>query len=162
MEVAVVYYSLQGNAALAAKALAEKLGARLLELKETAPRSLGPGGFMKAGFQAMLGLKSKLQGQPWQDVTGCSELYLLSPVWASKAAPAMNRFLANCDFAGKAVSIYTVQADPVTDYVKARQAMASQVQRKGGTVKASHGLVGAGPGKGVKDALAREVCELIS
>lgn len=162
MEKAVVFYSAQGNAALAAKALAEKLEARLIELKEAKPRTLNPAGFMKAGFQAMLGVRSKLDGAPWQDVAGCGELFLVSPIWASKQVPAINRFLSSCDFTGKAVTIYTVQADPEANADKARQAMADLVRRKGGTVKATHGLVGAAPGQGVKEDLAPKICELIS
>ena len=54
MSTAVVFYSATGNSALAAKALAEKLGAKLIELKEKKQRNLskiGPA-FMGAGFQA--------------------------------------------------------------------------------------------------------------
>jgi len=68
MSIAVVYYSANGNSALAAKALSEKLGARLIELKEAKPRKLDKVGaaFMKAGMQAAFRFRSKLQGQPWR------------------------------------------------------------------------------------------------
>ncbi len=160
MNAAVVYYSFQGNVALAAKALAEKLGARLVELRESKSRSMGPGGFILAGFQASVGLKSKLADQPCQDVSGFGELHLITPIWASKPVPAMNRFLFDCDFSGKTVSLYAVMADPSAKAEKAWQVMAAQVEKKGGKVKATYGLVGAGPGKGVNEELAQNICAL--
>jgi flavodoxin len=160
MERAVVFYSAQGNSALAAKALAGKLGARLVELKESKPRVLDPMGFMKAGFQASMRVRSKLMGMPWQDVVGCSELHIITPIWAARPAPAVNAFLAKCDFKGKAVTLYTVQADPQANAEDARSAMAAAVKRLGGTVKAAHGLVGAAPGKGVNEELALRICSL--
>ncbi len=160
MDAAVIYYSFQGNSALAAKALADKLGARLVELKEPKARSMGPGGFMLAGFQASFGVKSKLTGQPWQEVSGCGELHLITPIWASKPVPAMNRFLSKCDFSGKTVSLYAVMADPSAQAEKAWKVMASQVEKKGGKVKVTYGLVGAGPGKGVKEELAQKIFEI--
>lgn len=159
MGSAVVYYSLQGNSALVAKTLADKLGARLVELREIKHRKMGPSIFMKAGFQASLGVKSKLEGQPWKDVDGCDELHLVTPIWASKPVPVMNTFLAECDFNGRAVTVYTVQADPAANATAAREVMANAVRKKGGAVKAARGLVGAGPGKGVNAELAREICE---
>lgn len=157
MSIAVVYYSAQGNCALAAKALAHKLGARLVELVESKPRTLKPMGFMKAGFQASVGIRAKLAGEPWQEVADCGELYLVTPIWASRQVPAMNRFLEACDFSGKVVTILTVQADPAANAEKAWQAMSAIVEKKGGKVKAVHGYTGAAPGKGVKAELAQEV-----
>lgn len=154
MGIAVIFFSAQGNSACAAKALSEKLGARLVELKELKPRKLDPSGFAKAGFQASFKIRSKLIGQPWLDVTDCSELHLITPVWAAKPVPAINTFLSACGFKGKSVTIYTVQADPEANAVAAREAMADAVLRKGGTVRASHGLVGAAPGMGVNEGIA--------
>lgn len=159
MNTAVVFFSLQGNSALAARALADKLGARLVELKETQAREF-PSGFAKAGFQAFFGISSKLAGQPWNDVNDCSELHIVSPVWATKTTPALNRFLSKCDFSGKSVTIYSVQADPAANAVSAREKIARAVRRKGGTVKAMHGLMGAAPGKGVNEDLADKIKSL--
>jgi flavodoxin len=162
MSIAVVFYSAEGNAALAAKALAEKLGAKRVELKEFKPRNLSKVGFafMVAGFQAAVKSRSKLVGQPWQDVSGCDELHVITPIWAAKPVPAINTFIANCDFSGKKVSVYTVQADPSDSAKPAREAMAETIRKKGGVIAGSYGLVGGGPGKPANDDLAQKINNL--
>jgi len=162
MDKAVVFYSATGNSALAAKALADKLGAKLIELKEEKQRNLskiGPA-FMAAGFQASVGIHTKLQGQPWKDAADCSELHLVAPIWASKIAPAMNTFISEFDFKGKKVFLYTLQADPNDTAVKAREKLAVALAKKGATVAGKYGLTGAGPGKEPKEELAQSICNL--
>lgn len=163
MNAAVVFYSATGNCALAAKALAEKLGAKLIELKEKKPRDLSKvnAAFMKAGMQAVFKFRSKLEGEPWVDAADCQEVHIITPVWASRQAPAANTFIAKCDFKGKKVYLYTVQADTNDTAAKAREGMAATVQRKGGTLAGSFGLLeAAGPGQEPKQELAQKICGL--
>lgn len=162
MGAAVIYYSAQGNSALAAKALAGKLGATLVELRETKKRNLGKVNFafMVAGFQAAFKAKSRLQGQPWLDAASCGELHIITPVWASKPVPAVNTFVSKCNFSGKKVWLYTVQADPNDTAKPSREALARFVQGKGGTVAGSHGLTGSAPGKEPNPGIADKICSL--
>jgi flavodoxin len=160
MGIAVVFYSAQGNSALAAKALSEKLGAKLIELKEKKTRNLekiGPA-FMLAGMQASLKVRTKLQGMPWQDVTDCGELHIIMPIWAAKPAPAVNTFLSKCNFNGKKVFLYTVQADPNDTARPAREKLARALTKKGATVAGSFGLAGSAPGKEPSQELAQKIC----
>lgn len=160
MDNAVIFFSLQGNSALAAKALAEKLGAKIVELKEIKPRNMDSSGFAKAGFQGFFGIRTRLSGEPWLNVADCTELNIITPIWAAKPVPAINTFLSKCDFKGKSVTIYTVQADPAANAAAARDAMAAIVHKKGGKVLAKHGLVGTAPGKGANEGIAANICSL--
>lgn len=162
MATAVVYYSATGNCALAGKALAEKLGAKLIELKEAKQRNLSKvnAAFMMAGFQAAMGIRTKLQGQPWQDASGCDVLHLIVPVWASKPAPAINTFISKSGFQGKRVFLYTVQADPKDTAQASREKLAAKIRNLGGSITGSYGLTGSAPGKEPDDGIAKKICGL--
>jgi flavodoxin len=163
MDTAVIFYSATGSCALAAKALAEKLGAKLIELKEKKPRDLSKvnAAFMKAGMQAVFKFRSKLLGEPWKDAAGCADVRIVTPIWASRQAPAVNTFLTKYDFKGKTVFLYTVQADAKDSASRARDGMAATVSRKGGNVAGSYGLTAsAGPGEKPKQEIAQQICGL--
>jgi flavodoxin len=162
MNTAVVFYSATGNCALAARALSEKLGAKLIELKEKKSRDLSKVGpaFMGAAFRAILGVRSALQGEPWEEAAGCGELHMFTPIWASRPAPAVNTFASKFDFKGKKVTLYTVQADPNDTAKGAREKLAARIRNKGGEVVGTHGLTGAGPGEPPKADLVEKVKSL--
>jgi hypothetical protein len=162
MATAVVYYSATGNCAVAAKALAEKLGASLIELKEKKTRDMSRvnAAFMFAGMRAMMGLRAALRGKPWEDAAGAEELHIVFPIWASRPVPAVNTFIAKYDFTGKRVSLYTVQADPGDTAKPSREKLAEKIKAKGGVAAGAYHLLGAAPGKEPRAELAGEILEL--
>lgn len=162
MSAAVIFYSATGNCALAAKALADKLGAKLVELKEKKPRDLakiGPA-FMGAGFQAVFGVRSALQGRPWDAAADCAELHVVTPIWASRPVPAVNAFVAKCDFKGKRIYLYTVQADPNDTAARAREKLAARIEKRGAEVAGKYGMNGAGPGQEPNPELVQKINSL--
>ena len=159
MGKAVVFFSLDGSCARAASALAEKIGAKRVELKETRLRRL-PMGFMLAGFQAAVGIRTRLIGNPVGEVQGCEELHVITPIWAGNAVPAINSFVSSCDFEGKKVYIYTVQVDPALNAAKAWAKLTKAVQMQGGDVMATRGLLGGSPMKGPKEGIDGEICAM--
>jgi len=110
MSSGVVFYSRSNNTRTGAEYIAGKLGAELIELFETKGRE-GLSGFIKSGYQAVVGKTSQLVGDPWKETEKHSALYLLTPIWGGKTTPAMNAFLKGCDFKGKKVTVITFQAD---------------------------------------------------
>ena len=82
-DTAVVFFSRGGNTKLGAEILSERLNAKLIELKE-----LRPGNALMALFR----MKSRLDSDPWKEITGVRRVYLMSPVWAGSTVPAMNAF----------------------------------------------------------------------
>ncbi|KHA55291.1 hypothetical protein NM74_17500 [Aeromonas hydrophila] len=106
---AVVYFSRSGNTALAARHLANRLGARLFALDASAYR-LGPGGLVKALGDANA-LKSTPEALPdivprTLDLSPFDTLWLGSPVWLYSPAPPIWAFIEHNRFDGKEVVLF--------------------------------------------------------
>lgn len=106
---AVVYFSRSGNTALAARHLANRLGARLFALDAPAYR-LGPGGLVKALGDANA-LKSTPEALPdivprTLDLSPFDTLWLGSPVWLYSPAPPIWAFVEHNRFDGKDVVLF--------------------------------------------------------
>ncbi len=106
---AVVYFSRSGNTALAARHLANRLGARLFALDAPAYR-LGPGGLVKALGDANA-LKSTPEALPdivprTLDLSPFDTLWLGSPVWLYSSAPPIWAFVEHNRFDGKEVVLF--------------------------------------------------------
>ena len=136
MNTVIVYYSHSNNTRAAAEILKDKLGAKLVELKEK-----------KVGnpLQAILKRKTVLVGDPWKETEDASVVYLMFPIWAGHSVPAMNGFVNNekSDFGKKEVIIVTFQADKgLKNSVKVRDYIGNFVRKNGGVVRESYGMVG--------------------
>lgn len=158
MSTAVFYYSLGGNSALAAKALAEKLGATLVQIKERKQRTKI--NFASMGFQAALGLRSRLATDPAAQTAPYDTLHVLTPIWASNMTPAVRAFLSGAALKGKRVTLYAVMADPGLKVDKISAAARKIVEAAGGTLVAVHGLHGGAPGKDARAQLAQDITGL--
>jgi len=155
-EKAVVYFSRNGSTRLAAEILAERLGAKLVELKELKQRR----NFLISGFRAVTKKHSTLSGEPSKEIEDCDTLVLAAPIWAGHASPAMNGFLDIAELTGKIIYILTMQADPghaQSDEVQDHYA--GRVKEAGGSVVGRLALTGASPGKTAKEADLRTALE---
>ncbi len=157
MDSVVVYYSFGGNCALAAQALAEATGGRIIALRETKHRGTDNGAVMRGAMAAMLGLGSRLAGAPWDELGDAKVVHLLTPIWAGQPAPAVHSFLRRASLAGREVVLYTVQADPSASAPKAVERLRRWVAARGGTLRAVHGFVGASIGVPPRQELADEI-----
>jgi hypothetical protein len=106
---AVVYFSRSGNTALAARHLANRLGARLFALDAPAYR-LGPGGLVQALGDANA-LKRAPEALPdivprTLDLTPFDTVWLGSPVWLYSPAPPIWAFIEHNRFDGKEVVLF--------------------------------------------------------
>lgn len=133
-QAVIVFFSKDGNTRIAAKRLNERLDGKLIELRETKK-----GNFLQALFKK----GSKLLGNPWLEIAGATVVYLMQPIWASNAVPAMNAFLQNADFTGKLVTIITFQqfAD-LRNSDKVHQAIAEAVRQRNGRVIGTYAFIG--------------------
>ena len=138
-DTAVVFFSRGGNTRLGAEILSERLSARLVELRERRPGS---------ALMALLRMKSKLDGDPWEQIAGVRRVYLMSPIWAGSTAPAMNAFAAGADFTDKDVYVVTFQnaPDPHLSY-REQQYLAGIVTKNHGSVRECYALLGAKMGQ---------------
>lgn len=106
---AVVYFSRSDNTALAARHLANRLGARLFALDAPAYR-LGPGGLVQALGDANA-LKHAPEALPdivprTLDLTPFDTVWLGSPVWLYSPAPPIWAFVEHNRFDGKDVVLF--------------------------------------------------------
>lgn len=131
MAALVVFYSKSGNTKALAQAYAQRLNADIFEIEERKPR-IG-NGYVKNGFQASFQYASKVKALP--DVSAYETIYVGTPIWASKCAPAINRFLKDTTLKGKKVHGFATLLSKETG---AGMQMAKAVQKKGGTFGEFH------------------------
>ena len=106
MKRLVVYYSLSGNTEMAAKKIAEKLGAELLKIdtEKPMPKSFAAQ-ILVGGGQVMMNYIPKLKPLE-KDPAEYDEIILGSPIWNSKGVPAINAFLKDEKAAAKVTSLF--------------------------------------------------------
>ena len=93
MKTAVVYYSMSGNTALAAKLAAQTLGADLIEVKpEKAFPDKGVRKFIWGGKSAVMAQTPKLLPYSFEPER-YERILIASPIWASTFAPPIRSFL---------------------------------------------------------------------
>lgn len=103
----VVFYSLEGNTKIIASAIAEAIGATLLELKPM--KDIPNSSFSKyvwGGKQVIF--KEKPQLQPFQLAPKDFDTIIFgTPVWAGTFAPALNTFFHQYPLNNKKIGIFS-------------------------------------------------------
>jgi len=102
-QTAVVYFSRSGNTALAARHVARRLNARLIELRAT-DYDLGLAGWVKAMRDAR-GHGADIVPRI-VDLAGIDTVYLGAPVWLYSPAPPIWAFVENNRFDGRRVVLF--------------------------------------------------------
>lgn len=149
MKTAVVYYTYDGSTRVAAEVLAKQLGADVFELEEVKKRGKSALSFMAAGFGALAEKRSRIKNDFAAEMKNYDCVYIGSPVWANKTAPAVNAFLDSLDAAGKKIVLFTLQADPNVESApdKCLAAHKQALEKRGAAVLRLLRLHGASPGK---------------
>jgi len=149
VKTAIVFFSYDGSTRAAAKVLSEKTGADIFELEEKRKRGRSPLSFMAAGFGASIGKRSRLNDTFSRQMESYGRIYIGTPVWAGKAAPAVNSFVHSLDAEGKEIILFTLQADPEPDKnpSKSLETFKSILEKKGAKTVSTARLHGAAPGK---------------
>jgi flavodoxin len=101
MKSLIVYYSLTGKTRLVAQAIAETLNATLVEITEKT-RKLGLFVYLIGGFGAITNRGSKINPLD-VDLKQYEEIFVGSPIWASRPVPAVNSFIYHTNFEGRNV-----------------------------------------------------------
>ena len=93
MRTVIVYYSMNGNTALAAEKIAKKLGAELISIEpEKAYPNKGLKKFFHGGRSAMKNETPKLKPYSF-NADSFERVILGTPVWASNIAPPLRSFI---------------------------------------------------------------------
>jgi flavodoxin len=110
MKTAVIYYSYDGNCALAAEILKAELNADIFRI-ETIDSKKRKGFFLYAwgGNQVIFGIKPPIK--PLSVDVGAYDLVIMGcPVWAGSPAPAIGSFLSKNKMTGKKIALFCCHA----------------------------------------------------
>lgn len=107
MKKAVIFYSLSGNTKAAAKVIADKLSAELIQIdtKKPMPTSMGKQ-MMLGGMQSTFGICPKIKGVP-ENIADYDQIILGTPIWAGKVASPVNTLIKKYGIADKITSVFT-------------------------------------------------------
>jgi len=133
----VVYYSLTGKTKLVSQVIAEALNATLLEITETKPRKLGGFVYLSGSFAAIMNWGSKINPID-VDLKQHETIFIGSPIWAYRPAPAINSFIYQTNFEGRSVvPFFTMGGDNAE---KALANITAKIERSQGKVVGSFAI----------------------
>jgi flavodoxin len=140
MKSLVVYYSLTGKTKLAAGAIAEALNATLVQIEERRPIPF-PFVYLSGGFAAFTNRGSKINPID-VDLKQYERIFLGSPMWASRPAPAINSFIYKTNFEGRSViPFFTMGGDNAE---KALANITTKIEKRQGKVAGSFAITSYG------------------
>ncbi|MBR0471261.1 MAG: flavodoxin [Methanosphaera sp.] len=150
----VVYYSRTNNTREVSEIIAEENDAKLVEIKDKKSRS-GALGYALGAVDSVIGKKTSISYEK-VNLSEYDTIYIGTPVWASKPAPAVLQFIDENDFNG--VNVITFATMMSSGGNKTVNAMNDKISAKGGIVKRSFSLAlkGNDTKQLVMDALSEE------
>jgi len=104
MESIVLYYSRTKKTSKAANTLADEVSADIIEINDLKGR-LGPLNYITASADAMREIKTNIKPST-VDLNKYGLIYIGTPVWAGKPAPAIITLIDECNFQGKDVILF--------------------------------------------------------
>jgi len=140
MKSLVVYYSLTGKTRLVAQAIAEALNATLLEIEERRPVPM-PFVYLSGSFAAFTNRGSKINPID-VDLKQYERIFVGSPVWAYRPAPAINSFIYKTNFEGRSViPFFTMGGDNAE---KALANITTKIEKRQGKVAGAFSITSYG------------------
>ena len=137
MKPLVVYYSLTGKTKLVAQVIAEALNAKLVEIKETKSRKPGPSIYAIGGLEATMNKRSKINPVD-VDLKQHDTIFIGSPIWNSRPAPAINSFIYQTNFEGRSIiPFFTMYGD---NSEKALANITAKIEKSQGKVASSFAI----------------------
>jgi len=110
MNALVAYFSVSGNTAKAAKALAKAAGADLYEIKPAVPYTGADLNWMDKGSRSSVEMNDKNSRPALADtdapVAEHDVIFLGFPIWWYTAPTIINTFLERYDFSGKTIVLF--------------------------------------------------------
>jgi flavodoxin len=140
MKTLVVYYSLTGKTRLAAQAIAEALNATLVEIEERRPIPM-PFVYVSGSFAAFMNRGTKIKPLD-VDLRQYDRIFIGSPIWAYRPAPAINSFIYQTNFEGRSIiPFFTMGGDNAE---KALANITAKIERRQGKVVGSFATTSSG------------------
>lgn len=136
MKSLVVYYSLTGKTRLVAEAIAEALNATIVEIQERRPIPM-PLVYISGSLRAFMNWGSKINPIDI-DLKQYERIFIGSPMWAYRPAPAINSFIYQTDFEGRsAIPFFTMGGDNAESSVAN---ITAKIERRRGKVAGSFAI----------------------
>ena len=104
MKTIILYYSRTKKTSRVANTLAKEILADIVEIEDLKNRS-GPLNYINASVDAMRENKTNIRPQT-VDLSKYGLVYVGTPVWVGKPAPAVITLIDKCDFQGKDVILF--------------------------------------------------------
>jgi flavodoxin len=136
MKALVVYYSMTDKTELVAQVIAEALNATLVEIEERRPIPI-PFVYLSGGFAAFTNRGRKIKHVD-VDLKQYDRIFIGSPIWASRPAPAINSFIYQTNFEGRGIIPFFTMAGDNADEALAN--ITAKIERSGGKVAGSFAL----------------------
>jgi flavodoxin len=128
MKTIILFYSRSRKTALVARTLADEVNADILEVTDLNNRN-GPLNYLKASVDAFRENKT-LINPATVDLADYDLVYVGSPTWASKPAPAIITLIDACNFQGKDVILFATMGSSGGQNVIER--MREKIEPRGG------------------------------
>ncbi len=130
MKSIVLYYSRTRKTEVAAKAIADKTSSKIVEIKDLKNRK-GLLGWIRAAMDAR-SMKTTQIDPDTINIADYDTIFLGTPTWAGKPAPAINTVIKNFEIRGKDVVLFvTLGGD---NYKNMLQLISKEVEDHGGNV----------------------------
>lgn len=136
MKKLVVFYSLSGNTEVVAKTIAKELKADLCRVEEIRKRNRFLA-YLTGSFAAMRDKCSEIKPIAL-NVCDYDLIFLGSPIWASRPAPAINAFINDTNFKNKKVIAFFTMGG--SRYVKAINNITVKVEKRSGIITGSFAI----------------------
>ena len=104
----ILYYSRTGNCRAVAQAIGETLNSPVREIQDLKNRS-GFWGFISGMIDVRKNPITEIEPAKI-DLSACDTIFLGSPIWGMRFAPAITTALSTFDFAGKKIVLFAVVA----------------------------------------------------
>lgn len=133
----VIYYSRTNNTREVSQIISEKKNAEIVEIKDKTNRS-GAFGFAKGALDSVRKKKTKIEYEK-VNLADYDTVYIGTPVWASKPAPAVLEFIDENEFDNTDVITFATMMGSGGD--STIKIMNDLIESKGGHIKRSFSLV---------------------
>jgi len=132
-KVLVVYYSKTGNTGRLADQIEQELVAAGKEIEKIRLAEEKDHSFLRDALRALFRVKGKIKEANF-NLEGYDAIFFGTPVWAGSPAPALNKYLGECQgLKGKEVSIFVTYGSGLGKG-RAMRMLEEMVERKGGRV----------------------------
>jgi len=128
MKTVILYYSRTRKTAKVAKTLAEEIQADSTEIVDLKNR-MGVVNYLGSSVDALRENKTNIKPESF-DLSEYGLVYIGTPTWAAKPAPAIVTMIDRCDFKGKDVILFSTMGS--SGGKKAIERMRGKIEARGG------------------------------